>query len=143
MLNLPVHKRRQKKEVEIRRNIICQNPLVLSLSLRRRKKKHYCLTTSPEANKNDLKIVLVRSPLNKNSCYALQYIVIWNAFTSYLHNIQCNDDDECKIIRKEKWRFLTIQRKKALVSLCRSKEALRCLESTCQININVFNVSNQ
>ena len=70
--NLPVQKRRGKKEVEIRRNINCQNPLVLSLSLRRRKKKHYCLTTSPEANKKDLKIVLVRIPLNKNSCYALQ-----------------------------------------------------------------------
>ena len=54
-----------------------------------------------------------------------------------------NDDYDCKVIRKEKWRFLTTQRKEILVSLFQTKETFRCLKSTCQININVFNVSNQ
>ena len=64
LTNLPVQKRRGKKEVEIRRNINCQNPLVLSLSLRRCKEEVVCRNIiaqapSPEANKNHLRITPV------------------------------------------------------------------------------------
>ena len=39
---------------------------------RRKQQEDYCQTTSPVANKNNLKVALLQIPLNKNSCYALQ-----------------------------------------------------------------------
>ena len=81
--NLPVHKRRRKKEVEIRRNINYQNPLVLSLSLRRWKKEVVETLLPKPPRQMSTKIIWrlccahMRIPLNRNSSYAPQSRGFW------------------------------------------------------------------